>query len=199
MWWAGWQSSQKICLPGTCECDLVCKKGLCIFYYAKQLQDEICTDSVWALNPLMHILIRNKKEENKETQRRKTDVKIDSEMEWWIYQPRMPRISRSHQNLGERHEEIFPQSLQKKPSLVTSWFWTSSELQENKFPLFKVIPDNLLWQIQNIDTEAKSFKGLTRKVTMGGRFQEGSHSSLSPDIHTLGSSAALECTLRSGI
>lgn len=115
-------------------------------------------------------------------------------------QAKNAKDSRSHKKLGERHEEIFPQSPQMKPSLVIPRFQTSSELQVNKFPLLEVIPacDNPLWQTQETDTEAKSFNGLITQVTMAARFQEGSHSSVSPDIHNLGSSAALECTLRSG-
>ena len=35
---------QKICAPGTCECDLIWKKCLCRFNYAKDLQEEIIKD-----------------------------------------------------------------------------------------------------------------------------------------------------------
>lgn len=38
----------------------------------------------------------------------------------------MARIASNHQPLERDMEQIFPQSLQKEPGLLTTWFWTSS-------------------------------------------------------------------------
>lgn len=48
-------ASQKICPPGTCECDLIWNKGLC---RCNQVKD-FCMRVVWALNPTASVCRRH--------------------------------------------------------------------------------------------------------------------------------------------
>ena len=55
-------------------------------------------------------------------------------------------IASNHQNLGERHKQILPQSLQKEPTLLTSWFQTS-DLQNCETIHFSCFKPPSLWKL----------------------------------------------------
>lgn len=80
----------------------------------------------WGPYPVTGVLIRRPYREIEETYRAEGLILIETGVINVTWSQGMARIASNHQPLERDMEQIFPQSLQKEPGLLTTWFWTSS-------------------------------------------------------------------------
>ena len=86
---------------GSCDCDLIWKKGLCR-YKKVDSQDKIILDSGQAWNQMTNILIEDRREDA--NTKGKSQVKMDAET--GVMSQGMPRVASCHQKLKEGHGRI---------------------------------------------------------------------------------------------
>lgn len=134
--WVGWCHSKRyvqVLSPGTCECDLMWKYGIC--RYNETSWDEIFLDLGWALNPVIMSLL--KKGEGYLRCIEENHVETEAEIRGYNYCQETSRTACSRQKLGGGHESDYSSDPSEGafPAYISISYIYFLERWDNKFSL----------------------------------------------------------------